>query len=388
MLPLNDVTVFEMAGLAPAPFAGMILADFGAKVIRVDRPNSTHVDLLSRNKQSIALDMKNPASIQLFKSLITKADILLDPFRPGVMEKLGLGPSVLLEINPTLIFARLSGYGQTGSSSMAAGHDINYLAISGVLEMLGRKGEAPAFPMNLLADFAGGGLMCVMGILIALYERSRSGKGQIVDANLTSGTAYLNSFPYLMRQQGLIWSDERGSNMLDSGAHFYEVYKTKDDRYMAVGAIEPQFYAELLHGLGLDKQSDLPGQLETEHWPSMKARFTEIFATKTQLEWTQIFDGTDACVTPVLSTEESIPGYTPNSHSSEPKQHYWPRQALPPHPAPLLSRTPARFVSDKPTLLQGGAHSVQILSDFGLTSKEIESLIHTGAIYDISNSNL
>ncbi|SAM05623.1 hypothetical protein [Absidia glauca] len=390
MLPLSGLTVFEMAGLAPAPFAGMVLADFGAKVIRVDRPNSTHVDLLSRNKQSIALDMKNPVAIQVFKKLLTKADILLDPFRPGVMEKLGLGPRELHEINPRLIFARLSGFGQTGPSAMAAGHDINYLAISGVLEMLGRQGGAPAFPMNLLADFAGGGLMCVMGILMAVVERSRSGKGQVVDANLTSGTAYLNSFPYLMRQQGLIWSGERGTNMLDGGSHFYEVYKTKDERYMAVGAIEPQFYAALLQGLGLDSDDSLPGQLESDHWPAMKTRFASLFASKTQLEWTKIFDGTDACVTPVLSTDECIPGYNAQDSRASDKenQQYWPRQASPPQPAPLLSRTPARPVTEDPSLLQGGAHTIQVLSDCGLSGKEIETLIKNNVVFDVSDSKL
>ncbi|KAI8335721.1 CoA-transferase family III domain-containing protein [Chlamydoabsidia padenii] len=364
MLPLTGLTVYEMAGLAPAPFAGMILADFGATVIRVDRSNSTHIDLLTRNKQSIAFDMKNPAAIQVFKKLLTTADILLDPFRPGVMEKLGLGPQELHQINPGLIFARLSGFGQTGS--MSAGHDINYLAISGVLEMLGRKDHPPSFPLNLLADFAGGGLMCVMGILMALLERTKSGKGQVVDANMTSGTAYLNTFPYLMRRQGLVWSGDRGTNMLDGGAHFYKVYKTKDERYMAVGAIEPQFYAALLHGLGLN-ETDLPGQLENEHWPAMKARFATLFASKTQLEWTRIFDGTDACVTPVLSTEESHP----------------------PQPAPLLSRTPARPVDEThPSFLQGGAHTIQILSRHGFSGKDIETLIKNNVVFDASDSKL
>ncbi|ORZ14536.1 CoA-transferase family III domain-containing protein [Absidia repens] len=390
MLPLNGITVYEMAGLAPAPFAGMILADFGAKVIRVDRPQSNTVDLLSRNKQSIALDMKKPQAIQVFKKLLAKADVVLDPFRPGVMEKLGLGPDELYAINPRLVFARLSGFGQTGSGSMAAGHDINYLAISGVLEMLGRQNGAPAFPMNLLADFAGGGLMCVMGILMALLERAKSGKGQVVDANLTSGTSYLNTFPYLMRQQGLIWSGERGTNMLDGGAHFYEVYKTKDGRYMAVGAIEPQFYAALLHGLGLDKDNNMPGQLDSEHWPSLKTKFSTIFATKTQLEWTEIFDGTDACVTPVLSTDECIPGTDATSIASK-KQHAWPRQAAPPQPAPLLSRTPARPVSDASSpasLLQGGAHTIQVLADAGISGKDIDALIRNSVVFDASDSKL
>ncbi|CAO3608166.1 unnamed protein product [Cunninghamella blakesleeana] len=387
MLPLEGIVVFEMAGLAPAPYAGIILADFGATVIRVDRPNAGGADLLTRHKKSIALDMKNPTSIELFKKLLVKADVILDPFRPGVMEKLGLGPKVLHEVNPRLIFARLSGFGQSGTNSMAAGHDINYLAISGVLEMLGRQGEAPAFPMNLLADFAGGGLTCVMGILMAIIERSKSGKGQVVDANLTSGTAYLATFPYLMRQKGMIWSGERGTNMLDGGAHFYEVYKTKDGRYMSVGAIEPQFYAALLKGLELENDPDFAQQLDSEQWPTLKKRMINIFASKTQLEWTQVFDGTDACVAPILSTEESIPGSSTETLSN--KTHYWPRKASPPQPAPLLSRTPAKTATlESADLLTSGQNTVEILSDFGISGKEIESLLKSGAIYDDIKSNL
>ncbi|KAI8065196.1 CoA-transferase family III domain-containing protein [Gongronella butleri] len=388
MLPLQGVTVFEMAGLAPAPFAGMILADYGANVVRVDRPNGNSADLLTRRKRSIALDMKNPESIALFKKLIAKVDIVLDPFRPGVMEKLGIGPADLLAINPRLIFARLSGFGQKGS--LAAGHDINYLAISGALEMLGRQGEAPAFPMNILADFAGGGLMCVMGVLMALVERATSGKGQVIDANLTSGTAYLATFPMLMRENGLIWSNERGSNMLDGGAHFYEVYKTKDDLYMAVGAIEPQFYAALLRGLALDKDASLPDQLDQEQWPAMKERFRAIFASKTQLEWTRVFDGTDACCTPVLSTQHAIPGS--ETEEKPTSKDHWPRRAILPQPAPSLDRTPAHradYQDNGASFLQAGAHTIDILAEHGISGNDISNLIQKGIVHDAqASSNL
>ncbi|KAI9485680.1 MAG: CoA-transferase family III domain-containing protein [Benjaminiella poitrasii] len=373
-LPLSDIVVFEMAGLAPAPFAGLILSDFGANVIRIDRSKGFNADVLTRNKRSIALNLKNPLAIQTLLDLFKNVDIILDPFRPGVMEKLGLGPDVLLNINPRLIYARLSGFGQTGSMSQTAGHDINYLAISGVLNLIGREGEKPFFPVNILADFAGGGLMCVMGILMALMERTKSGKGQVIDANLTSGASYLTTFPYLMQKYGLIWESERGTNMLDGGAHFYEIYETKDKQYMAVGAIEPQFYSCLLDKLNL-KSDDLPGQMDKASWPQMKVKFQNIFSTKTQKEWNLIFEGTDACVTPVLSFN--------------PKEGQF---AAIPQPAPVLSRTPARKLTqenlpnDVP-FLESGKHSVEILTEFGVQSDQISKLLASGALMDNSKSS-
>ncbi|GAN05334.1 alpha-methylacyl-CoA racemase isoform X1 [Mucor ambiguus] len=374
-LPLDDITVFEMAGLAPAPFAGLIMADFGANVVRIDRSQGFNADVLTRNKRSIALDLKNPVAIKTLLELFKSADVLLDPFRPGVMEKLGLGPDVLLKKNPRLIYARLSGFGQHGPHSQIAGHDINYLAISGALNMIGRQGETPFFPVNILADFAGGGLMCVMGILMALMERSKSGKGQIIDANLTAGTSYLATFPYLMQKYGLVWEGERGSNMLDGGAHFYETYRTKDGRFMAVGAIEPQFYASLLEKLQLDKDDSLPDQLDKEAWPAMKSKFRSIFVSKTQQEWCSIFDGSDACVTPVLSFQEPIPGTD--------------RKAEEPQPAPHLSRTPAKkphaTQEDSPPFLTVGNSSIEILKEFGIESDQIENLLASNALVDATN---
>ncbi|ORE04035.1 CoA-transferase family III [Rhizopus microsporus var. microsporus] len=365
MLPLKDIVVLEMAGLAPAPFAGLILSDFGANVIRIDRPSSFNTDVLTRGKRSVALNLKNKNAIDTLLKMCDKADILLDPFRPGVMESLGLGPEIVLNRNPRLIYARLSGYGQTGSK--AAGHDINYLAMSGALNMIGRQGEAPFFPMNLLADFAGGGLLCVMGILVALIERSKSGKGQVVDANLTAGTSYLSTFPFLMQKYGLVWEDERGTNTLDGGAHFYETYKTKDDLYIAVGAIEPHFYSCLLDKLGLDQNEYGPKQYNKEEWPMMKKKFQEIFLQKTQSEWNAIFDGSDACVTPVLSFQD--------------------KTAPAPQPAPVLSRTPAHQVdySQEPSFLQPGKHSIHVLKEFGISSNEIQALIATKSLLDKSS---
>ncbi|KAI9494773.1 alpha-methylacyl-CoA racemase [Zychaea mexicana] len=377
--PLSGLVVFEMGGLAPAPYAGMILSDFGADVIRIDRPKSISTDILARNKRSISVNMKDPSAVPVIRQLLKQADVLLDPFRPGVLEKMGLGPDVLLKENPRLIIARLSGFGQSGPASEAAGHDINYLSVAGVLGMIGRRGEKPMFPMNVLADFAGGGLMCALGILMALIERSRSGQGQVIDANLTSGTSYLTTFPYLMQKYKLNFADERGTNMLDSGAPFYEVYKTKDDRYMSVGAIEPQFYAQFLKGLGLDPK-DLPDQHDRDQWESMKGTFAKVFATKTQAVWTEIFDGTDACVAPVLSFREEIPNV---SMVATPEKQ-WPRKAVPPQPAPILSRTPAkeaRHDAEDP-FLAPGTHTMEVLSQFGVPQTQIRALLQKGAFID------
>ncbi|KAI8638860.1 alpha-methylacyl-CoA racemase [Parasitella parasitica] len=371
-LPLDHITVFEMAGLAPAPFAGLIMADFGANVIRIDRSTGFNTDVLTRNKRSIALDLKNPAAIKTLLQLFKNADVLLDPFRPGVMEKLGLGPDVLLKQNPRLIYARLSGFGQLGPRSQNAGHDINYLAISGVLSLIGRQGENPFFPVNILADFAGGGLMCVMGILMALMERSKSGKGQVIDANLTAGSSYLATFPYLMQKYGLVWEGERGSNMLDGGAHFYETYRTKDGQFMAVGAIEPQFYAALLEKLNLANADSLPGQLDKESWPDMKKKFQSIFATKTQREWCSIFDGSDACVTPVLTFKDAN------------------QKADAPAPAPQLSRTPAKSNicngDENPPFLAAGENSIEVLKEFNISADQIEKLLSSSALVDSSST--
>ncbi|KAI8382431.1 CoA-transferase family III domain-containing protein [Blakeslea trispora] len=379
-MALSNITVFEMSGLAPAPFAGLILSDFGANVIRIDRSNGLQSDVLTRNKRSLAMDLKSHDAIQALLTLFKSADVILDPFRPGVMEKLGLGPEVVMAINPRVIYARLSGYGQSTSSiSQAAGHDINYLAISGALSLFGRQQENPSFPLNVLADFAGGGLMCVMGILMALVERSKSGKGQIVDAGLTAGTAYLVTHAYLLQKHGFILDSDRGTNLLDGGAHFYEVYQTKDHQYMAVGAIEPQFYACLLEKLELDA-SALPDQFDRSSWPKMKDMFQRIFSSKTQYEWTRLFDTADACVTPVLSFKHPIP------QADQDADIQWPIQAPPPQPAPSLSRTPAKPYrpTDNMPLLKPGAHSIEILEEFGMNHSQIQRLLRSNSVFDYS----
>ncbi|KAG0215140.1 CoA-transferase family III domain-containing protein [Mortierella sp. GBAus27b] len=364
--PLAGLKVFEIAGLAPAPFAGKILSDFGADVVRVDRSTSAmNLDVLGQNKRSIALNLKSPAGIETLIRLCEKADVIIEPFRPGVMERLGLGPDVLLKRNPRLVYARMTGFGQEGHYAKMAGHDINYLSISGVLSTLGKHDDKPAFPINLLADFAGGGLMCALGILLALQERSRSGKGQVVDAAMIGGVSYIGSFVYNMNKSGALFQTPRGTGQLDGGAPFYDTYKTKDGKYMAVGAIETEFYRLLIKGLGLEQEKDqLPEQMDTKGWPKMKELFTKIFLSKTQEEWVAVFDQTDACVTPVLD--------------------YYDMPT--PLPAPILSRTPDRQragskdAESEEMFLDVGGHSMEVLKEAGFSDQEIRDLVAKNAV--------
>jgi alpha-methylacyl-CoA racemase len=286
------------------PFAGLLLADYGASVLRIDRPNAESSDQLTRHKTSITLDLRNAASRSVLLSLLAEADVLIDPYRPGVLERLVLSPSdVLLKHNPRLIVARMTGFRRDGKYKDMAGHDINYIAVSGVLSMLGRAGEPPYAPGNIIGDFAGGGAMCFMGILLALMSRTRTGRGQVVEANMVDGSAYLAAMPRLNRQTPL-WSGPRGQNTLDGGSPFYDTYETKDrGKYFAVGALEPQFYAALLKGLGFGSD-ELPSRDDRENWPALRAAFAKRFKEKTRAEWETIFDGTDACATPVLEQDE------------------------------------------------------------------------------------
>ncbi len=374
---LNGVRVVEMAGLAPAPYAGMILADFGAEVIRVDRtptsggPGDAFRDSLARGKRSIGLNLKHPRGLALLLDLIDTADVLIEPFRPGVMEKLGAGPDVALARNPRLVYARLTGWGQDGPYGPMAGHDINYIALSGALSLFGRKGEKPIPPVNLLGDFAGGGMLCAMGVAMALFERERSGKGQVVDSAMVDGAANLATFIFGFHEAGY-WS-ERGTNMLDTGAPFYETYRTEDGGYMSVGAIEPQFYAKLLEGLGLDAAA-MPGQHDRDHWAETEKKFTDIFASKTRDEWCAIFDGTDACVAPVLEMGEA-PTHPHNSI----RQTFVPGVAgsTMPAPAPRLSRTPATAPATAP---EPGGDTQAVLADLGVADEELERLKSEGAV--------
>ncbi|XP_037981076.1 alpha-methylacyl-CoA racemase [Motacilla alba alba] len=371
-MALSGVRVLELAGLAPAPLCGMILADFGAQVVRVDRLSQSaaalaHGDVQARGKRSLALDLKQPQGAAVLRRLCGGADVLIEPFRHGVMERLGLGPEVLLQENPRLIYARLTGFGQTGKYAKSAGHDINYLALSGVLSKLGRKNENPYAPVNLLADFAGGGVMCALGIVIALFERAKSGKGQVIDASMVEGVAYLSSFLWKSQNLGL-WSQPRGENLLDSGAPFYEIYRTSDGKFMAVGAIEPKFYNQLIKGLGLNLD-ELPAQMSFSDWPEMKKKFASIFAQKTQAEWCSIFDSTDACVTPVLSFEDAASHQHNKERSSFIKND---PGEISPRPAPVLSRTPAVPSCKRDPFI--GEHTEEILLEYGFTKQEIAKL--------------
>lgn len=290
----------------------MLLADYGATVLRIDRPHpSAHTtnpppatpDNLTRRKTSIALDLKSPGGLELLKTLIPKIDILIDPFRPGVLEKLGLSPEgLLLRLNPGLIVARMTGFRRDGKYKDMAGHDINYIAVSGVLSMLGRKGEKPYAPGNLIGDFAGGGAVCVLGIFLALFQRERTGLGQVVEANMVDGSAFVGSMPRLA-SKGVMWDRPRGENLLDGGCPWYDTYECGDGGFMAVGALEPQFYKALLKGLEV-QEGEAPAREDRANWPELAELFTKTFKSKSRAEWESIFDGTDACCTPVLSQQE------------------------------------------------------------------------------------
>ncbi|KAK7115519.1 alpha-methylacyl-CoA racemase-like [Littorina saxatilis] len=373
-MALRGIRVVEMAGLAPAPFCGMILSDFGAKVIRVDRPNAPHVDQLARGKQSIVVNLKKAEGAKVVERICRSADVLLEPYRPGVMEKLGLGPDTLLEENPRLIYARLSGFGQSGPLASSAGHDINYIAISGLLSLLGRKGERPYPPINLLADFAGGGLLCALGIVMSLLERQTSGRGQVVDANMVHGSAYLGSWMWKSRDLPGVWQGDRGENLLDGGAAFYDVYETQDGKYMSVGALEPQFFQGLLQGLNLDPTQISQMNDQTE----LRRRFQEIFKMRTKSEWTEIFSKLDACVQPVLELDEA-PHHPHNWFSNnfiQDKDTGTPEPA----PAPRLSRTPG--VAEVLPQPLPGQDTVTVLKESGLDKDEVSRLLKEGVVME------
>lgn len=373
MRPLDDIHVIEMAGLAPSPFCGMILADFGADVVIVDRlkeampeiPNVMEKNPFDRGKRSMRINLKSPVGVGIVRKMIQFSDVLIEPYRPGVMEKMGLGPDNALAINPRLIYARLTGWGQQGPYAHMAGHDINYIALAGALSLFKRKGERPLPPCNLLGDFAGGGMLCALGILLALIERNRSNKGQVVDSAIIDGAALLSTFFYGLMANHLMTLDI-GTNMVDSGAPYYQVYETADGKYMAVGAIEGRFYEELLKGLDLNPAS-LPAQNDMAKWPDMQNQFKDLFKTRTRDEWVAIFDGKDACVAPVLKLDEVID----NPHNKSRHLLTDVSGLIQPNPAPRLSRTPGKI--DKESR-ERGAETGQILIDLGYSKGEIEHL--------------
>ena len=373
--PLQGVKVIEMAGIGPGPFAAMMLADMGAEVLRVDRPNARvlnpHLDVLNRGRRSIAVDLKHPDGVQTVLRLVEQADGLIEGFRPGVMERLGLGPDECLARNPKLVYGRMTGWGQEGPLAQAAGHDINYIAIAGVLNNFKRGSERPVPPLNLVGDFGGGGLLLAFGLVCALLEASRSGQGQVVDAAMVDGAAVLSTMIHAFIAMG-IWQDDPGTNILDTGAHFYDVYETADGKYIAVGAIEPQFYAELLERTGL-KDEDLPFQMDRSQWPALKDRFAALFKTRTRDEWQELLEGTDACAVPVLSLTEA-PGHP---HNVARKTFVERDGVVQPAPAPRFSRTSAEIAGPAAA---PGQHTEEALADWGFSADELAKLHETGAV--------
>ncbi|BBZ03155.1 alpha-methylacyl-CoA racemase [Mycolicibacterium chitae] len=338
--PLQGLRVVELAGIGPGPHAAMILGDLGADVVRVDRPSKAASvvtpprDAMLRNRRSVTADLKSPEGKKFILDLVSKADVLIEGFRPGVTERLGLGPEDCAKVNERLIYGRMTGWGQDGPRALQAGHDINYISLTGVLHAIGRKGERPVPPLNLAGDFGGGSMFLLVGILAALWERQTSGKGQVVDAAMVDGSSVLSQMMWAFRASGM-WSDERGTNMLDTGAPYYDTYETADGKYVAVGPIEPQFYAAMLEGLGLDA-ADLPDQNDVSGWPRLKELFAQTFAKHDRDHWAKVFAGTDACVTPVLSFGEVLD----EPHIAERDTFYDSgADGLQPRPAPRFSRS-------------------------------------------------
>jgi len=334
--PLEGVKVVEFAGIGPGPFCCMLLSDMGADVVRIDRKGAPfRPDITARGRRSVALDLKHDADTAVAAALIAKADVLIEGFRPGVMERLGLGPAPMLERNPRLVYGRMTGWGQTGPLAHAAGHDLNYIALSGALYAMGRKDAPPSPPLNLVGDYGGGALYLAMGVCAALFEAQRSGKGQVIDAAITDGAASLMSVMYSLRKAG-IWSDERDANLLDGGAHFYDVYETADGEYVSIGSLEPQFYALLLEQTGLKDDPAFAAQMDRQQWPALSAKMAAAIKTKTRAEWTAIMEGTDVCFAPVLSMAEA----PEHPHNAARGAFVEVDGVTQPAPAPRFSRTP------------------------------------------------
>ncbi|OBG63777.1 MULTISPECIES: CaiB/BaiF CoA-transferase family protein [unclassified Mycobacterium] len=335
--PLKGLRVVELAGIGPGPHAGMILGDLGADVVRIDRPSTgpggVAKDAMLRNRRVVAVDLKSDEGRAVVLKLVAKADVLIEGFRPGVTERLGLGPEQCAEVNERLIYARMTGWGQSGPRSQQAGHDINYISLNGILHAIGRADERPVPPLNLVGDFGGGSMFLLVGILSALWERQKSGKGQVVDAAMVDGSSMLIQMMWSMRSLGM-WSDVRGTNMLDGGAPYYDTYECADGRYVAVGAIEPQFYAAMLAGLGLDA-ANLPAQNDVSRWPELRAALTAAFAGHDRDHWAKVFADSDACVTPVLAFGE----VHTEPHITERNTFYEVDGSPQPLPAPRFSRS-------------------------------------------------
>jgi alpha-methylacyl-CoA racemase len=376
--PLSGYTVIELQGIGPGPFCGMVLADLGAEVIRVDRaerapaepPSRPPLDILARGRRSVALDLKQPEAIEAVLRMVERADALIEGFRPGVMERLGLGPDVCLARNPRLVFGRMTGWGQDGPYAQMAGHDINYIALAGCLAHIGRPGEKPVPPLNLAGDFGGGGMLLAVGVMAGLLETAKSGQGQVVDAAMVDGAALLMASFHGVANIGRL--HPRGTNQLDGGAHFYDTYECADGEYVSVGSIEPQFYAELRRLAGLDGV-EWDDQRNRDSWPQRKDEIAKVFLAKTRAEWCEVMEGSDVCFAPVLT----IPEAYEHPHNVERASFVEVAGIRQPAPAPRFSRTPGSI--DGPAA-HPGQHSDEVLRDFGFDEGAIASLRQAGAV--------
>ncbi|MBW2274912.1 MAG: CoA transferase [Deltaproteobacteria bacterium] len=378
--PLAGVRILEIAGIGPGPFAAMLLSDLGADVLRIDRADRVQPemfglhpkDVLNRGRRSVGVNLKSAEGVETLLRLVEEADALIEGFRPGVMERLGLGPDDCLARNPRLVYGRMTGFGQEGPLARAAGHDINYIAIAGALDPIGRAGEPPLPPLNLVGDFGGGGMFMAFGVACGLVEAGRSGQGQVVDAAMVDGASLLTSMIWGMRAMGH-WADERGTNLLDTGAHFYEVYETKDGKFVSIGSIEPQFYALLLKHTGLGDGEELPSQMSRSGWPELKQKLAAIFKRKTRDEWCEIMEGSDVCFAPVLGMGEA----PEHPHNAARNAFVDVDGVVQPAPGPRFSRTPGE-VQRPPS--NPGEHTDESLSDWGFSGEDIAQLREAGAI--------
>jgi len=381
--PLSGYRIIEIAGIGPGPFAAMLLADMGAEVIRVERaqsvrgpaPDTPHFDVMLRGRRNIAVDLKHPDGVATLLDLVERADALIEGFRPGVMERLGIGPDVCLARNPKLVFGRMTGWGQEGPYALAAGHDINYISLAGALAHFSRKGEAPVPPLNMVGDFGGGGMFLAYGVVCALLEAQRSGQGQVVDTAMVDGAAVLMSMFWAFRSAGIFDENAPGTNLLDTGAHFYDVFECADGKYVSLGSIEPQFYAELLRLTGLEGDPDFARQMDQSMWPGLKERLRELFRTKTRAEWCELMEHTDVCFAPVLTMGEAAE----HPHNVARGTFIEVAGTRQPRPAPRFSRTEP-VVESAPA--HPGQHSREILTDWGVPADRIEAVLGSKAVVD------
>ncbi len=374
--PLQGVRILELAGIGPGPFCGMMLADMGAEVIRIDRPGGNPLaeaghSVMFRNRRSIAIDLKNPDGVETILKLCESADAIYEGFRPGVTERLGVGPDACLARNPKLVYGRMTGWGQDGPLAHTAGHDMNYISLTGALHAIGKKGDKPVPPLNLVGDFGGGGMMLAFGLVCGILEARGSSKGQVVDSSMVEGSAALMAMFYGFKSQGML-VEERGSNMLDGGAHFYDTYEASDGKYISVGSIEPQFYALLREKAGLN-DADFDQQMNPAKWPELKEKLAAVIKTRTRDEWAEIFEGTDGCVAPVLTLEEA----PKHPHNVARKSFIEVKGHMQPAPTPKFSRT----ASGEPEPMERpGTHTRQTLLDCGFNEAEITDLIEKKAV--------